>query len=100
MLDRFGPTTGTCRCGRVELEIARKQGERVQVWRRRGADFTFRFPAIAEAGRGLSANKPRLPRQALLRSLIGLASSTLLTRQDRDALRCCYGAARGYFDGL
>jgi ATP-dependent DNA ligase len=30
-------------------------GERVQVWSRRGADFTYRFPAIAEAVRGLFA---------------------------------------------
>jgi bifunctional non-homologous end joining protein LigD len=31
--------------------LARKQGERVQVWSRRGPDFTNRFPAIAEAVR-------------------------------------------------
>jgi len=27
--------------------LARKQGERVQTWSRRGANFTDRFPAIA-----------------------------------------------------
>jgi bifunctional non-homologous end joining protein LigD len=35
--------------------LARKLGERVQVWTRRGTDFTYRFPTIAEAVRGLSA---------------------------------------------
>lgn len=28
--------------------LARKQGKRVLLWSRRGADFTYRFPAIAE----------------------------------------------------
>jgi bifunctional non-homologous end joining protein LigD len=27
--------------------LARKQGDRVQIWSRRGADFTHRFPTIA-----------------------------------------------------
>jgi ATP dependent DNA ligase domain len=31
--------------------LALKQGERVQVWSRRGADLTYRFSAIAEAVR-------------------------------------------------
>jgi hypothetical protein len=30
-----------------------KQGERVKIWSRRGADFTDRFATIAEAVRGL-----------------------------------------------
>ena len=34
--------------------LARKESERVRVWSRRGADFTHRFPAIAEAVRGLA----------------------------------------------
>jgi bifunctional non-homologous end joining protein LigD len=29
--------------------LARKQGERAKIWSRRGMDFTYRFPAIAEA---------------------------------------------------
>jgi ATP-dependent DNA ligase len=37
--------------------LARKQGERVTLWSRRGADFTYRFPAIAEAVRGLKADE-------------------------------------------
>jgi ATP-dependent DNA ligase len=40
----------------------RKQSERVQVWSRRGADFAYRFPSIAEVVRGLSRH--RLPRRA------------------------------------
>ncbi len=32
--------------------LARKQGEQVKIWSRRGADFTYRFPTIAEAVRG------------------------------------------------
>ena len=34
--------------------IAGKQGERVQVWSRHGADFTYRFRAIAEAVCGIA----------------------------------------------
>jgi hypothetical protein len=34
--------------------LASKQGERVQVWSRRGASFAYRFPAIAPAARRLS----------------------------------------------
>ena len=41
--------------------LARKQGERVQVWSRRGADFTYRFPAIAEAVRGLKVDRAFAP---------------------------------------
>jgi ATP-dependent DNA ligase len=37
--------------------VALKQGERVQVWTRRGADFTDRFPAIADAVRGPPAER-------------------------------------------
>ena len=37
--------------------LARKQGERVQVWSRRGADFTDRFPRIAEAVSGLTGDR-------------------------------------------
>jgi bifunctional non-homologous end joining protein LigD len=34
----------------------RKLGGRAKVWSRRGADFTDRLPAIAEAVRGLNAD--------------------------------------------
>jgi bifunctional non-homologous end joining protein LigD len=37
--------------------LARKHGERVQVWSRRGTDLTYRFPAIAEAVRGLNVDR-------------------------------------------
>jgi bifunctional non-homologous end joining protein LigD len=30
--------------------LARDQGEPVRIWSRRGANFTYRFPTIAEAG--------------------------------------------------
>ena len=33
--------------------LPRKQGDQVKIWSRRGADFTYRVPAIAEAARGL-----------------------------------------------
>jgi bifunctional non-homologous end joining protein LigD len=34
--------------------FAGKRGDRAQIWSRRGADFTYRFPTIAEAARGLA----------------------------------------------
>jgi bifunctional non-homologous end joining protein LigD len=45
--------------------LALKQGERVQVWSRRGADFTYRFPIIAEAVRSLSADKALIDGEAV-----------------------------------
>ena len=35
--------------------VAQKQGERVSLWTRRGANFTDRLPQIAELVRGLVA---------------------------------------------
>ena len=32
--------------------LAHKQGDRVNVWSHRGAEFTYRFQTIAEAVRG------------------------------------------------
>jgi bifunctional non-homologous end joining protein LigD len=46
--------------------LARKQGERVQVWSRRGTDFTYRFPAIAEAVRGLAMDKALIDGEAVV----------------------------------
>ena len=46
--------------------LARKQGERVQVWSRRGADFTYRFPAITEAVRGLPVDKALIDGEAVV----------------------------------
>jgi bifunctional non-homologous end joining protein LigD len=37
--------------------LARNRGEHVDVWSRRSADFTYRFPAIAEAVRGQSPDE-------------------------------------------
>jgi len=46
--------------------LARKQGGGVQVWSRRGADFTDRFPAIAEAVRGLNAEDTLIDGEAVV----------------------------------
>jgi bifunctional non-homologous end joining protein LigD len=46
--------------------IARKQGERVQVWSRRGANFTHRFPAIAEVVRGLPVAEALIDDEAVV----------------------------------
>jgi bifunctional non-homologous end joining protein LigD len=55
--------------------LARKQDERVQVWSRRGADFTYRFPAIAEAVRGLSVEKALIDGEAVVLETTGEATS-------------------------
>ena len=46
--------------------LARKQGERLQVWSRRGADFTGRFSRIADAVRGLSADEAMIDGEAVV----------------------------------
>jgi bifunctional non-homologous end joining protein LigD len=46
--------------------LAWKQGERVHVWSRRGADFTDRFARIAEAVRGLSADEALIDGEAVV----------------------------------
>jgi bifunctional non-homologous end joining protein LigD len=46
--------------------LARKQGDRVQVWSRRGADFTGRFARIADAVRGLSADEALIDGEAVV----------------------------------
>jgi bifunctional non-homologous end joining protein LigD len=46
--------------------LARKQGDRVQVWSRRGADFTYRFPTIAEAVRGLNVDRALIDGEAVV----------------------------------
>jgi bifunctional non-homologous end joining protein LigD len=46
--------------------LARKQGERVQIWSRRGADFTYRFPTIVEAVRGLACDSALLDGEAVV----------------------------------
>ena len=46
--------------------LASKLGERVKVWSRRGADFTDRFPAIAEAVRGLPMDQALIDGEAVV----------------------------------
>ena len=46
--------------------LARKQGDRVLLWSRRGADFTDRFSRIAEAVRGLPADDALIDGEAVV----------------------------------
>jgi bifunctional non-homologous end joining protein LigD len=46
--------------------LARNQGERVDVWSRRGADFTNRFARIAEAVRGLPVDQTLIDGEAVV----------------------------------
>jgi bifunctional non-homologous end joining protein LigD len=46
--------------------LALKQGEQAKVWSRPGADFTYRFPIIAEAVRGLSADEAVIDGEAVV----------------------------------
>jgi bifunctional non-homologous end joining protein LigD len=46
--------------------LAWKQGEHVQVWSRRGADFADRFARIADAVRGLSADEAMIDGEAVV----------------------------------
>jgi bifunctional non-homologous end joining protein LigD len=45
--------------------IARKQGDRVDVWSRHGAEFTDRFPNIAEAIRSLPVGRVLIDGEAV-----------------------------------
>jgi bifunctional non-homologous end joining protein LigD len=46
--------------------LAWKQGERVSVWSRRGADFTDRFARIADAVRGLNVDEAMINGEAVV----------------------------------
>jgi hypothetical protein len=46
--------------------LARKRGDRVQIWSRRGTDFTYRFPAIAEAVRSLAVDRALIDGEAVV----------------------------------
>jgi bifunctional non-homologous end joining protein LigD len=46
--------------------LAWKQGERVQLWSRRAADFTDRFSRIADAVRGLAAGEALIDGEAVV----------------------------------
>ena len=62
--------------------LARKQGERVRVWSRRGADSTYRFPAIAEAIRGINVDRALIDGEAVvLRDDGGSDFGALLTKR-------------------
>jgi ATP-dependent DNA ligase len=58
--------------------LARKQGERVQVWSRRGADFTYRFPAITEAVRRLPVDMALIDGEAVVLRKDGRSDFTAL----------------------
>jgi bifunctional non-homologous end joining protein LigD len=45
--------------------LALKLGERVKVWSRREADFTYHFTAIADPVRGLSADEAAIDSEAV-----------------------------------
>ena len=46
--------------------LARKRSERVKLWSRRGADYTVKFPAIAQAVRGLRADEALIDGEAVV----------------------------------
>jgi bifunctional non-homologous end joining protein LigD len=62
--------------------LARKLGERSMVWSRRGADFTHRFPTIAEAVRGLNVERALIDGEAVvLRDDGGSDFGALMTKR-------------------
>jgi bifunctional non-homologous end joining protein LigD len=59
-----------------------KQGERVKVWTRRGADFTYRFPMIVEAVRALNVDRALIDGEAVVLRKDGRSDfSALLTKR-------------------
>jgi hypothetical protein len=46
--------------------VARKEGERIKIWSRRGADFTDRFSRIADAVRGLPVDEALIDGEAVV----------------------------------
>jgi bifunctional non-homologous end joining protein LigD len=69
--------------------VARKQGERVSLWTRYGADFTDRLPRIAEAFRKLPAESALIDGEAVVFRPDG--------RSDFGALRTKRGGAQASF---
>jgi bifunctional non-homologous end joining protein LigD len=69
--------------------LAKKQGERVEVWSRYGTDFTGRFSKIAEAVRGLPAESALIDGEAVAFLPGG--------HSDFAALRAKAGGARASF---
>jgi bifunctional non-homologous end joining protein LigD len=72
--------------------LAWKQGERVKVWSRRGADFTDRFQRIADAVRGLPVDQALIDGEAVVFSDEG--------RSDFHALLTKVGGAEASFVGF
>ena len=66
--------------------LACKQGERVKVWSRRGADFTYRFTSIADAVRSLNTDDALIDGEAVVQRIDG--------RSDFSALRTNRGGAQ------
>jgi bifunctional non-homologous end joining protein LigD len=64
--------------------LARKQGERVEVWSRRGALFNHRFPRIAEAVGALPADHALIDGEAVVFLPDGHSDSALLTKAGRE----------------
>ena len=68
--------------------LAFKDGERVRLWSRRGADFTDRFPRIAEAVRRLPAERALLDGEAVVFRPDGMSDfAALLTYPWRARIR-------------
>jgi bifunctional non-homologous end joining protein LigD len=62
--------------------IARKQGDRFQIWSRRGTDFTYRFRAIVETVRGLNVDRALIDGEAVVLRKDGRSDfGTLLTKR-------------------
>ena len=59
--------------------LARKEGERVKVWSRRGADFTDRFARIAEAVCGLPPDDALVDGEAVVFRRDGKSDFVALT---------------------
>jgi bifunctional non-homologous end joining protein LigD len=61
--------------------LARKQGERVTLWTRRGTDYTHKFPRIAEAICGLRVDEALIDGEAVVLRADGLSDfEALLTK--------------------
>ena len=69
--------------------LGRKRSERVTLWTRRGADYTVKFPAIAQAVRGLRADEALIDGEAVVFRPDG--------RSDFEALLTKRGAERAWY---
>jgi bifunctional non-homologous end joining protein LigD len=79
--------------------LARKRGERVTLWTRRGTDYTDRMPRIAEAVRGLPADEALIDGEAVVLRPDGRSDfQALMTKRGCD--RGCEQAAYVAFDLL